>query len=137
VSLVAKVDDQLVGHILFSLVTVELDTGAYRAAGLAPMAVLPQFQNQGIGSRLVKAGLEECRQAGYEAVVVLGHPGYYPRFGFRPASVYGLTCEYNVLDEVFMALELREGAWRGRSGKVKYQPEFAENSSPSHSGNPI
>jgi putative acetyltransferase len=87
------------------------------------MAVLPEYQRQGIGSRLVREGLEECRRMGCDVVVVVGHPGYYPRFGFAPASRKGLRCEYPVPDEVFMVAELKPDALRGR-GLVKYRPEF-------------
>ena len=124
ISLVAVADGRIVGHIFFSTVRVESETSAFSAMGLAPMAVLPEFQNQGIGSELVRRGLEECRRLGHEVVVVLGHPEYYPRFGFVPASQKGLSCEYPVPDEVFMALELSEGALAGRRGVVKYSPEF-------------
>ena len=125
-SLVAAQNDRIVGHILFSPVMTESEGGLFTVAGLAPMAVLPGLQKQGIGSRLVTHGLEQCREIGYGCVVVLGHAEYYPRFGFVPASRYGLKCEYDVPDEVFMALELREGALKGRAGLVKYQPEFKE-----------
>jgi putative acetyltransferase len=126
-SLVAAQDDRIVGHILFSPVMIESEGELCASAvGLAPMAVLPELQKQGIGSRLVKHGLEQCRKAGYQCVVVLGHAEYYPRFGFLPASRYGLKCVYDVPDEVFMAIELREGALAGRAGIVKYQPELNE-----------
>lgn len=125
-SLVAVQDDRVVGHILFSPVVIESEKETFAAVGLAPLAVLPEYQNQGIGSRLVRAGLDECRKALHESVVVLGHPEYYPRFGFAPASRYGIKSEYDVRDEVFMIIELREGALLGRSGIVKYQPEFNE-----------
>lgn len=124
ISLVAVVEEQVVGHIFFSPVVIESEAQAFTAMGLAPMAVLPEFQNQGIGSALVRSGLEECRRVGHEVVVVLGHPEYYPRFGFVPAKQKGLSCEYPVPDEVFMALELTEGALAGRRGMVKYSPEF-------------
>ena len=125
-SLVAVQDDRVVGHILFSPVAIESEKESFAAVGLAPLAVLPEHQNQGVGSRLVRAGLDECRKALHESVVVLGHPEYYPRFGFAPASRYGIKSEYDVRDEVFMIMELREGALAGRSGTVKYQPEFNE-----------
>ena len=125
-SLVAIQEEQVVGHILFSPVTIESESSVITAAGLGPMAVLPEYQRQEIGSQLVRAGLEELRHTNYEIVVVLGHPDYYPRFGFSPASKYGINCEYDVPEEVFMILELREGALAGRSGTVKYQPEFSE-----------
>lgn len=125
-SLVAAQDDNVVGHILFSPVTIESDEKILTALGLAPMAVLPEHQNQGIGSKLVRAGLDECRKALHDIVVVLGHPEFYPRFGFTPASRYGIKSEYDVRDEVFMIMELREGALLGCSGIVKYLPEFSE-----------
>ena len=125
-SLVAVEDGRVVGHILFSPVTIESGERTFSAVGLAPMAVLPELQHRGVGSQLVKAGLDECRKAGCERVVVLGHPEYYPRFGFVPASRYGIGCEYDVPDEVFMALELREGVLLDCHGIAKYQPEFNE-----------
>jgi putative acetyltransferase len=126
ISLVATDDERIVGHILFSPVTIESESETTGAIGLAPLAVLPELQNQGIGSRLTKAGLEECKRLGYGAVVVLGHAEYYPRFGFVPASRYRIKSEYDVRDEVFMILELREGALSDCSGVVKYQSEFNE-----------
>lgn len=124
-SLVAVQEGQVAGHIFFSPVTIS--TGSVRDSaylGLAPMAVHPDFQRQGIGSRLVREGLEACRQLGAEAVVVLGHPEFYPRFGFVPASRFGLRCEYPVPDEVFMAVELAPGAL-STPGLVKYHAAFA------------
>jgi putative acetyltransferase len=92
--------------------------------GLAPLAVSPQLQNQGIGSRLVRDGLQACVRDGCHAVVVVGHPAFYPRFGFRPGSSYGLRCEYPVADDVFMAVELVPGALAGVNGLVRYVSEF-------------
>ena len=92
--------------------------------GLAPMAVRPENQKQAIGSALVEAGLKQCEHAGIAAVVVLGHPEYYPKFGFVPAPPLGLTCEYAVPDEVFMVAELTPGALADRSGLIKYAPPF-------------
>jgi len=124
ISLVAVQDNVIIGHIAFSPVSIESEHSSFKAISLAPMSILPAYQRKGIGSQLVLAGLEECRQIGHELVVVLGHPAYYPRFGFIPASTYGIKSEYDVPDEAFMALELRQGAFSGRSGIVKYQPEF-------------
>lgn len=126
VSLVAERGGRVVGHILFSPVTIGPAARAVSAVGLAPMAVLPEFQKQGVGSGLVRRGLEECRALGVEAVVVIGHAEFYPRFGFAPAKGRGLACEYDVPEEVFMVAELREGALEGaRGGTVRYGPEFA------------
>ena len=120
--LVAEADGVVVGHILFSSVT--LDAGSADVRGLAPMAVLPEHQRSGVGSELVRAGLATCAGDGAEAVVVLGHPDYYPRFGFRPASAFGLSCAYEVPDEAFMALELVEGALADAEGVARYHPAF-------------
>jgi putative acetyltransferase len=125
VSLVAVEGNQVIGHILFSPVAVEGGDGP-AALGLAPMAVLPERQRRGVGSLLVRQGLEACRRLGAGLVVVVGHPEYYPRFGFVPAKAHGLRCEYPVPDEVFMVRELRPGALDGLAGLVKYRPEFAK-----------
>jgi putative acetyltransferase len=125
VSLVAVLDAHIVGHILFTPVQVERMKPAISAVGLAPMAVLPEHQRLGVGSALVRAGLDQCRALGHGFVVVVGHPGYYPRFGFVPASAKGLECEYPVPPEVFMVLELRAGALDEAGGLVRYRPEFA------------
>ena len=125
-SLVAMQDNEVVGHIAFSPVKVESEHSDFETIALAPMAILTAYQRRGIGSQLVRAGLEECRRLGYKAVVVLGHADYYPRFGFVPASTFNLKCEYQVPDEAFMALELSKGALSHISGTVKYQPEFQD-----------
>lgn len=126
ISLVAEDEGRVIGHILFSPVTVETGERELAGLGLAPVAVLPEFQNRGVGSSLVEQGIERCREAGHSFVVVLGHPHYYPRFGFTPASRFGIKCEYDVADENFMAMELREGALQNQAGMARYQPEFNE-----------
>jgi putative acetyltransferase len=120
-SLVAEVDGTVVGHILFSPVSIEPDG---TAIGLAPMAVLPGHQRRGVGGRLVREGLGLLRVAGHGAVVVLGDPEYYPRFGFVRASRFGLRSEFECPDEAFMALELSPGALANRAGLVRYRREF-------------
>ena len=124
VSLVALDEDAVVGHILFSPVTL-LPHGDRQIMGLAPMAVLPERQRRGIGSALVRTGLDECRRFGFDAVVVLGHADYYPRFGFMRASTFGLRSEYEVPDDVFLALELKPGTLGQRGGTIRYHPAFA------------
>ena len=124
ISLVAEREDRLVGHILFTPVRIVSESGEFEAIGLAPMSVLPEFQRQGIGKELVASGLETCRVLGHEIVVVLGHPEYYPRFGFEKAAPLGIRWEHEASEEAFMVLELREGALAGRRGVVHYLPEF-------------
>jgi putative acetyltransferase len=124
VSLVADAGTEIVGHVLFSPVMLT-NHADVKIMGLAPMAVLPAMQRRGIGSTLARAGLDACTRLGCDAVVVLGHAQYYPRFGFRPASAFGLRCEYDVPDEVFMALELAPGRLAGKSGTIRYHRAFA------------
>jgi len=123
-SLVATDEGRVIGHILFSPVIIESESSSLGAVALAPMSVLPEYQRKGIGSELVRAGLDECRALGHELVVLVGHADYYPRFGFVPARERGIECEFEVPDEAWMLLELREGALGGRKGTVKFQTEF-------------
>lgn len=123
VSLVAEDAGAIVGHILFSPVTLP-GRADIHIMGLAPMAVVPARQRSGIGSQLVAAGLEHCRAIGATAVVVLGHPDYYPRFGFVPASRFGVTSVYDAPDDAFMAQELAPGALAGLAGTVHYHRAF-------------
>jgi len=126
-SLVAVESGEVVGHILFSPVVIETKDGAIPALALAPMSVRPELQNQGIGSELVRHGLEQCRSSGHRIVVVVGHPTYYPRFGFSPARARGLEAPFPVPDEAFLVLELVRSALDGVSGVVKYPSAFDES----------
>lgn len=127
VSLVAVLDEKVVGHIFFSSVTVETELGLIKGMGLVPMAVVPGHQREGVGSKLVTEGLKKIRKEGYPFVVVLGHETYYPRFGFRPASEYGLKCQWEgVPDEVFMAIIYDKDRMKSVSGTFYYRKEFNE-----------
>lgn len=123
VSLVAERVGRVVGHILFSDLPIITGDGTVPALALAPMAVLPEFQNQGIGSALVQKGLEACRQQGHRIVVVLGHAHFYPRFGFSPKLAAHLESPFSGSDS-FMAVELMPGALDGVAGRVQYSPPF-------------
>jgi putative acetyltransferase len=119
-SLVAEDDGAIVGHILFTPVIVE--GRPTLGMGLAPMAVLPGRQRQGIGSQLVRRGLDSLRQRGCPFVVVVGHPGYYPRFGFEPASKHGFQSQWEgIPDTAFMVLVLDAHAMAGASGVARYR----------------
>ncbi len=126
-SLIAVVEDRVVGHVLFSPVTAEPHPGASRWAALGPIGVLPGYQGQGVGSRLVSDGLAACRSKSCDVVVLLGAPGYYSRLGFVRASDFGLTSEFGAGPE-FQAVELTRGALSkgGEPRLVHFAPEFKE-----------
>ncbi len=125
ISLVAVRDQQIVGHIFFSRLPILTARGAVEAVSLAPMAVMPDIQRHGIGSRLVTAGLEACRQAGPRIVVVLGHPEFYPRFGFSADLARPLSSPFSG-GASWMAMELVPGALTGVTGRVEYPPPFGQ-----------
>ncbi|MGG4488038.1 GNAT family N-acetyltransferase [Metabacillus idriensis] len=122
-SLVAE-KEEIVGHILFSKITIDTVNGEVPSLALAPMAVKPEFQKEGIGSQLVRAGLKRCKELGYDSVIVLGHPEFYPKFGFVPASTKGINPPFVVPDEVFMLIEVKPGALDAAAGVVRYPPAF-------------
>lgn len=124
ISLVAVDGERLAGHIFFTPVTIHGRDRMCEAAGLAPLAVDPDYQRRGIGSRLVVRGLDRCRESGYRLAVVLGHPTYYPRFGFVSARLHGIGYELDVPDDAFMVAELVPGALDGCTGVARYAREF-------------
>ena len=125
ISLVAEENDEITGHILFTPVTFSGPTPEPKIVGLGPMAVLKNRQRSGVGSMLVKAGIKRCISENIDAIVVLGHPEFYPKFGFVPAVQYGITSEYDVPDDVFMFLELKTSVLQGKSGVIKYHKAFS------------
>ncbi len=125
-SLLAYENSLPVGHILFSKIKIETQSSVIETLALAPMAVIAKQQKQGIGSQLVLEGLRLAKELGFNGVIVLGHPQYYPRFGFEPASKFGIKPPFECPDEVFMALELQSGAFANVAGTVRYPIEFNE-----------
>ena len=124
-SLVA-INKEIVGHILLSKIKIINDNQFAESLALAPVSVLPAYQNKGIGGLLITEALKEAKELGYKSVVVLGHPEYYPRFGFKKASFWGIKAPFEVPDEAFMAIELSENALNNVSGVVEYPSVFFE-----------
>jgi len=124
-SIVAEIDNRIVGHILFSKIKI-VGKSVYESLALAPMAVIPEFQKKGIGSELVKIGIKMAKKLGFDSIIVIGHKEYYPKFGFQRASKWNIKCPFEVPDEVFMAIELTEKAFEGKAGTVEYPDEFNE-----------
>lgn len=123
-SLVAEDAGQVVGHVLYSPATLTDNDDERAVAALGPVAVLPDRQRRGIGDALIRAGLDICREQGYGLVIVLGHPTYYPRFGFRPSRPLGIRWEHDAPEAAFMVMELQAGALDGARGVIRYRPEF-------------
>lgn len=123
-SLVAELDNQIVGHILFTKIQIVNGDDSYESLALAPMAVLSDYQKQGVGGALIREGLKRAMELGFTSVIVLGHEHYYPKFGFEPASKWGIKAPFVVPDEVFMAIELIPNALENVNGNVEYPKEF-------------
>ncbi len=126
-SLVAAIGPDVIGHMLFTKIYIVDDNQReFTSLALAPVSVAPAFQNRGVGSMLIKHGLEVATQLGYTSVIVLGHEHYYPRFGFYPAKKWGINPPFDVPENAFMAMELVEDGLTDVSGTVHYPPEFEE-----------
>ena len=125
-SLVAELDGEIVGHIMLTKLLIENEGSKYDSLALAPVSVVPEHQNKGIGSELISKSLKIAKEIGFKSVIVLGHNKYYPRFGFKPASTWGIKAPFDVPDEFFMALELGDGDLEDISGTVVYSKEFSE-----------
>ena len=123
-SLVAVDGDRIIGHILFPPITIESPQAITPAIALAPLVVHPDFQCLGVGAALIEEGLNVCRALGHRIVIVIGHPGYYPRYGFRSARANGIIAPFVVADDVFMVLALDPTALDGIQGTVKYPAAF-------------
>ncbi len=125
ISIVAEEAEKIVGHIMFTPMTLP-GHEELKIMGLAPVAVVPEHQREGIGSALIYAGLARCKELGFGAVIVLGHISYYPRFGFTPSVQYGIECEYDVPAEAFMVMELVPGYLLGAQGTIRYHAAFKD-----------
>ncbi len=123
-SFVAVSGDRIIGHILFPPITIVSDSAETSALALAPLAVHQDFQCLGIGTALIGEGLKECQRLGHRIVIVVGHPAYYPKFGFVAARDFGIQAPFPCPDEAFMALPLTSGALDGISGTVRYPHAF-------------
>lgn len=124
-SIVAEENNEIVGHILLSKAEIVNGDNNYEVIVLAPIAVKPELQNKGIGGQLIQEGLKRCKNLGYGIVLLIGHPTYYPRFGFKPARQFGLKLkQFNVSDEVFMVCEVIDGELDKIKGELKYPETF-------------
>ncbi len=123
-SLVALDETAIVGHVLFTRIAIRDGDASHPGLALAPVAVAPSHQGKGIGSALIRRGLEEAGARGHGVVIVVGHPEYYPRFGFVPAHARGIRAPFPVNDRSFLALALRPGALDGVRGIVEYAAPF-------------
>lgn len=119
-------DKEIVGHVLLSKIEIVDGDQSVESLALAPVSVTPEYQQQGIGSQLIRAALDKAKEHGYQSVIVLGHPDYYPRFGFKQAMLWRIRAPFDVPNEVFMALELVEGSLKKVQGVVKYSDAFEE-----------
>jgi len=125
-SLVAEVENEVVGHILFYPIQIVAKDASFPSLALAPLAVLPDYQHKGIGKQLVKTGLTQAKQLGYPSVIVLGNPNYYPQFGFKRASEWNIRCPFEVPDTSFFAIALEKDGLAEVHGTVAYPKEFYE-----------
>lgn len=126
-SLVALYKNEIVAHILFTKIKIINEKNiATDSLALAPMAVLPTFQNKGIGAQLIKSGLEVAKQLQHQSVIVLGHENYYPKFGFKPAANWQIKCPFDVPSNAFMAIELFPNSLSNTNGTVVYPEAFKE-----------
>ncbi|MFA5849880.1 MAG: N-acetyltransferase [Bacteroidales bacterium] len=125
-SLVAEYENKIVGHILLTKLKIINGKEEFQSLALAPVSVLPEYQNMGIGSKLIEAAHIKAREAGYKSVMLVGHPHYYPRFGYKKSSDFGIRQSFEAPDECCLAIELVENGLKGVSGTAEYPKEFFE-----------
>lgn len=125
-SLVAIIDDKIVGHILLTKITIKDTENSFPSLALAPVSVLPKYQGQGIGSQLINAAHKKAKALGHQSIILLGHENYYPRFGYRPTAGFDINLPFEAPKENCMAIELIENALQNVSGTVVYPKAFFE-----------
>lgn len=125
-SLVAKDDEKIVGHLMLTKIKIKNDQNEFDSLALAPVSVLPEYQSKGIGSKLINEALKISKELGFKSVIVLGHDKYYPKFGFKTASTYDIKAPFEVPDSAFMALELENDSLKDVNGVVIYSNAFFE-----------
>ena len=125
-SLLAEIEGKVVGHILLTKISICDGDIKHQSLALAPVSVLPEYQGRGVGSALIKAAHAKAIALGYGSVVILGHKDYYPRFGYKTASQFGISLPFDVPEEYVMAIELIPNALDGVCGIVEYDPAFSE-----------
>jgi len=123
---VEKDNSKIVGHILLSKIKINHPNQTTESLALAPISVLPDYQNKGIGKRLIEEVLNDAKRLGYHSVIVLGHPEYYPKFGFKKTSLWGIRAPFELPEEALMAIELHENALEKVSGVIEYPNVFFE-----------
>lgn len=116
--------EDVIGHILLSKINIVDGNNEVDSLALAPVSVTPEYQKKGIGSQLIHAALKNAKDLGYHSIIVLGHKDYYPKFGFKPASLWNIQAPFEVPDEVFMALELTPNSLEKVQGVVHYSKAF-------------
>jgi predicted N-acetyltransferase YhbS len=125
-SLVAEIENKIVGHILLSKLKIKNEQNEFASLALAPISVLPEYQGKGIGGMLIKEVHKRAKELGHQSIVLLGHEKYYPKFGYKQADHYGIVLPFDVPKENCMVFELAENGLDGVSGTVEYPKEFNE-----------
>jgi len=125
-SLVAKYRNTIIGHVLFYPIEINAHRKKCTSLALAPISVIPSFQNRKVGSRLIKEGLVKAKKLGFKSVIVVGHSEYYPRFGFKKASKYGISPPFDIPDNALFAIELKKDGLKNCNGTIEYPTEYSE-----------
>lgn len=124
-SIVAEIDNKIVGYILLTKIKIKNTEKEFESLALAPVAVLQEFQNKGIGSELIKHAHAKAKELGFSSIILLGHPQYYPKFGYKKTSSFGIKLPFDVPEDYCMALELTDKALAKVNGMVEYPEEFS------------